>query len=60
MEVSFFLSREKVVAGAEVEHGMAGWRDHIFAAMARNAGSVSDFFNIPPNRVVELGSRIEI
>ncbi|HVO89362.1 MAG TPA: potassium transporter Kup [Casimicrobiaceae bacterium] len=59
MEVSFFLSREKVVAGA-VGQGMARWRDRIFAAMARNAGSVSDFFNIPTNRVVELGTRIEI
>jgi len=59
MEVSYFLSREKVVAG-ESDHGMARWRDRIFAAMARNAGSVSDFFNIPTNRVVELGTRIEI
>jgi KUP system potassium uptake protein len=59
MDVSFFLSREKVVAGA-ADHGMARWRDRIFAAMARNAGSVSDFFNIPANRVVELGTRIEI
>jgi KUP system potassium uptake protein len=59
MEVSYFLSREKVVAG-EGDHGMARWRDRIFAAMARNAGSVSDFFNIPTNRVVELGTRIEI
>ncbi len=59
MEVSYFLSREKVVAGAN-DHGMARWRDRIFAAMARNAGSVTDFFNIPANRVVELGTRIEI
>ena len=41
-------------------HGMARWRDRIFAAMARNAGSATDFFNIPTNRVVELGTRIEI
>lgn len=60
MEVSFFLSREKVVAAGEVEHGMARWRNRVFATMARNAGSVSDFFNIPANRVVELGTRIEI
>ena len=39
---------------------MALWRDRIFAAMARNAGSVTDFFEIPPNRVVELGARVEI
>ena len=39
---------------------MALWRDRLFAAMARNAGSVTDYFNIPANRVVELGTRIEI
>ena len=59
MEVSYFLSREKVVPG-ERGKGMARWRDRIFAAMARNAGSISDYFNIPANRVVELGTRVEI
>jgi KUP system potassium uptake protein len=59
MDVSYFLSREQVVAGAGGK-GMALWRDRLFAAMARNAGSTSDFFNIPTNRVVELGTRIEI
>jgi len=59
MEVSYFLSREKVVPGAD-EKGMARWRDRIFAAMARNAGNMSDYFNIPANRVVELGTRVEI
>jgi len=59
MEVSYFLSREKVVPG-DTGKGMARWRDRIFAAMARNAGSISDYFNIPANRVVELGTRVEI
>ncbi|HLX29594.1 MAG TPA: potassium transporter Kup [Casimicrobiaceae bacterium] len=59
MELSYFLSREKVVPGGS-DRGMARWRDRIFAAMARNAGSVSDYFNIPTNRVVELGTRVEI
>jgi KUP system potassium uptake protein len=58
MDASFFLSREKLVPAEGV--GMARWRDRLFAAMARNAGSVTDFFEIPPNRVVELGARIEI
>ena len=40
--------------------GDGRWRDRLFAAMARNAGSVTDYFNIPTNRVVELGTRIEI
>jgi KUP system potassium uptake protein len=59
MDVSYFLSREKIVPGA-AERGMARWRDRLFAAMARNAGTISDFFEIPTNRVVELGTRVEI
>ena len=58
LEVSYFLSRERIVPTASA--GMAAWRDGLFAAMARNAGSVTDFFEIPPNRVVELGARVEI
>ncbi|MGH8641503.1 MAG: potassium transporter Kup [Burkholderiales bacterium] len=59
-EVSYFLSREKIVPSAGAKKGLARWRDNLFAAMARNAGSVTDFFNIPPNRVVELGTRVQI
>jgi len=59
MQVTYFTSREQVVPGA-AGAGMARWRDRLFAAMARNAGSVTDFFNIPANRVVELGTRVEI
>ncbi|HEY8249482.1 MAG TPA: potassium transporter Kup [Burkholderiales bacterium] len=53
METSFFLSREKIVP-------MASWRDRLFAAMARNAGNITDYLNIPTNCVVELGTRVEI
>ena len=59
MEVSYFLSREKIVP-SDNGVGMALWRDRLFAAMARNAGSITDFFEIPTNRVVELGTRVEI
>jgi KUP system potassium uptake protein len=59
METSYFLSREKI-APLDEPGGMARWRDRLFAAMARNAGSVTDFFEIPTNRVVELGARVEI
>jgi KUP system potassium uptake protein len=59
MDVSWFLSREKVVP-ARGGAGMAVWRDRLFAAMARNAGSITDFFRIPTNQVVELGTRVEI
>jgi len=58
-EVSYFLSREKVVP-ASGDAALARWRDRVFAAMARNASDSSDFFNLPMNRVVELGTRIEI
>jgi KUP system potassium uptake protein len=59
MDTSFFLSRETVIPTAETP-GMALWRDHLFAWMTRNATRATDFFNIPPNRVVELGTHIEI
>jgi len=59
MTVTYFLSREKIVPGAR-ERGFARWRDRLFVAMARNAGSVADFFRIPANRVVELGTRVEL
>ncbi|MGH8669153.1 MAG: potassium transporter Kup, partial [Burkholderiales bacterium] len=60
METSFFLSREKIVPVAAGRGAMALWRDRMFAVMARNAASITDFFNIPSNRVIELGTRVEI
>jgi KUP system potassium uptake protein len=57
MEVSYFLSREKIVASSR-ERTPGTWRDRVFATLARNAATASDFFNIPANRVVELGARI--
>jgi KUP system potassium uptake protein len=59
MDVSYFLSRETIVA-LSGRMGMARWRDRVFAVLARNATAVSNFFNVPANRVVELGSRVEI
>ncbi len=58
METSFFLSHETIVAGKR--QGMATWRDHLFAWMSRNATRATDFFNIPMNRVVELGTHVDI
>ena len=40
--------------------GMALWRERLFAAMARNAGNAADYFNLPANRVIELGTKVEI
>jgi KUP system potassium uptake protein len=60
METSFFLSREKIVPMEGGILPMARWRERMFAAMARNAANITDYFNIPSNRVVELGTRVEI
>ena len=57
-ETSYFLSRETVVS----THGggMTQWREKLFAAMSRNAGGVVEFFQLPDNAVVELGTRVQI
>ena len=60
MQTSFFLSRQQIVPGAGGASTMARWRERMFAAMARNAGNITDYFNIPTNRVIELGNRVEI
>ncbi len=56
--LSYFLSREIVVPTRGA--GMAHWREALFAAMSRNAGSVAEFFRLPHNCVVELGTRVQI
>ena len=58
METSFFLSRETLIASAMP--GMALWREKLFVAMSKNAQKATDFFKIPTNRVVELGTQIEL
>ena len=58
MKTSFFLSRQTLIASAKP--GMALWREKLFAWMLRNAASAMEFFRLPTNRVVELGSQIEI
>ena len=62
METTFFLSRANVVpAPAEAgKEGMADWRESMFATMARNARTAADYYNIPPNCVIELGTKIAI
>jgi len=57
-ETSYFLSREIVVPTKGA--GMAHWREALFAVMSRNAGSVADFFRLPNNCVIELGTRVQI
>ena len=57
-ETSYFLSREIVVPTKG--KGMAHWREAMFAVMSRNAGSVVEFFKLPDNCVIELGTRVQI
>ncbi|MBN1963999.1 MAG: potassium transporter Kup [Anaerolineae bacterium] len=58
MDTSFFLSRQTLIAS--VKPGMAIWREKLFAWMLRNAATPMEFFRLPTNRVVELGSQVEI
>lgn len=58
MDTTFFLSRETIIAAPRA--GMASWRDKLFALMSRNALPATAFFRIPGNRLVELGTQVEI
>ncbi len=58
METSFFLNRETVLP-AKLP-GMALWRERLFAWMNRSASTAMEFFKLPPNRVIELGTQVEI
>ena len=58
MRTSFFLSRQTLLASEKP--GMALWREKLFAWMLRNAASAMEFFRLPTNRVVELGSQLKI
>ncbi len=58
MDTSFFLSRQTPLASNV--HGMAIWRERLFAWMMRNAESPMEFFCLPPNRVVEMGAQVKI
>jgi KUP system potassium uptake protein len=55
MSATFFLSRETLVPSKR-----AGWRERLFAVMARNAVRPTDFYRIPPNRVVEMGMQVKL
>ena len=57
-QTSFFLSRQTVISGKP--GGMADWRERFFSWMVRNAQPASDFFRMPPNRVIEIGTQVVI
>ena len=58
MDTSYFLSRDIVIP--TFGDGMAMWREKLFAGMHRNAAAAADFLNLPSNRIVELGAKVEI
>jgi KUP system potassium uptake protein len=58
MQTSFFLNRETIISTPR--QGMAKWREILFIWMAHLAAKASDYYKIPPNRVVELGAQVEI
>ena len=58
METSFFLGRETLIPKLNSE--MAFWREKLFITMYRNADSATNYFNIPTNRVVELGTQVAL
>jgi KUP system potassium uptake protein len=58
MQTSFFVARQTIISTPGA--GMAPWREHLFVAMSRNARDAADYFHIPSNRVIELGTQVEI
>ena len=58
MSTSFFISRALIVSSPNP--GMMKWREQLFMALSRNAMNAADFFKIPVNRVIEMGTKIEI
>ena len=58
METSFYIARQTVIP--TVGGGMALWRESLYATMARNARDAADYFRLPSNRVIELGTQVEI
>jgi KUP system potassium uptake protein len=59
MSTSFFLGRQKLITSKK-RPGMAPWRERLFAWMLKSSESAMEFFRLPTNRVVELGSQLQI
>lgn len=58
METSFFIARQTLIPTPHA--GMPLWREHLFVTMSRNARGAADYYQIPSNRVIELGTQVEI
>jgi len=59
-EASYFLGKESLIPRREKFSGMPFWREQLFATMTRNAQDATAFFHLPPDRVIELGTQVEI
>jgi KUP system potassium uptake protein len=59
MTTSFYLGRQKLIA-SRAQPGMALWRERLFAWLMKSSESAMEFFKLPTNRVVELGSQVRI
>jgi KUP system potassium uptake protein len=57
-DTTYYLGRERLIFDPR-KRGLANWRKHLFIFMSRNSRSATEFFQIPSNRVVELGAQLE-
>jgi len=57
-DTTFYLGRERLIIHDE-KRALAGWRKKLYIFMSRNSRTATEYFEIPPNRVVELGAQIE-
>lgn len=60
LQTTYYLGRERLIVNPKSKARLAGWRKKLFIFMSRNSRSATEFFNIPSNRVVELGAQIEL
>lgn len=58
LETSYFISRQTIISSPG--SGMASWREGLFVTMSRNARDAADYYQIPSNRVIEVGAQVEI
>lgn len=58
IETSFFIARHTVISTPN--QGIENWREHLFVGMSRNPRCAADYYQIPTNRVIELGTQVEI
>jgi KUP system potassium uptake protein len=59
-DVTYFVGRERILPTEKKISGMAKWRDRIFGRMIRNEQPATNYFNLPPDRVVEIGAQLEL